>query len=121
MSSRNICIIGPRSSGKTTYLASLACHQEHKIKHHKKSQFKIIPINENAEELRDKAQNLLQEGGNLNPPGSLLTKIETLGIYPFITLRLKENCIAFLLSKNLKLPPEITRERYLMISLTLNH
>lgn len=89
MSSRNICIIGPRSSGKTTYLASLACHQEHKIKHHKKSQFKIIPINENAEELRDKAQNLLQEGGEFEPTRIALDENRNVRNLPFYHFTIK--------------------------------
>ena len=65
MSSRNVCIIGPRSSGKTTYLASLAFHEEHNIKNNSKSSFKVTSNNEDAEELKSKANLLLKEGGEI--------------------------------------------------------
>ncbi|MBL1211428.1 hypothetical protein [Geminocystis sp. GBBB08] len=60
----SIRVIGDRQSGKTTYMASLAYYPNAS-----KDSFvrNIIPIGENAEELVTKAQNILEQGLQLEP------------------------------------------------------
>jgi hypothetical protein len=60
----SIRMIGGRASGKTTYLASLACYS--KLKESNIVQA-IIPTNENSLELVSQASHILMKGGQLSP------------------------------------------------------
>ena len=63
MASNNICIIGPRSSGKTTYLASLLYHQQHQFKQNKKIYYRVIAQTVETRQLQEKAESLLLDFG----------------------------------------------------------
>jgi hypothetical protein len=63
----NIRIIGPRGSGKTTYLASLAYWPEKNIQQVKPKKFTIYPLNEDTKKLAEKAENIIYEGDSLEP------------------------------------------------------
>lgn len=65
----NIVIIGPRASGKTTYLAALASQAERQIQHQKRSQYKVVPRNLEAEKLLEKAAFLIKKSLQLEPTG----------------------------------------------------
>lgn len=60
----SIRVIGDRQSGKTSYMASLAYYPNASSDSFVKS---IIPIGENAEDLVTKAQNILEQGLELEP------------------------------------------------------
>lgn len=62
----NIRVIGPRNSGKTTYLAGLAYWPQNSSTASSK-QFKIVPLNEETENLASKAENLIVQGLQLEP------------------------------------------------------
>lgn len=82
MSSNNFCIVGPRKSGKTTYLAALAHHREHRIQHNQKSSYTVEPIGKDTEILAKKAKVLLREG--LGFEGTKLpNKVDDLPFYQF--------------------------------------
>ena len=59
----NIRVIGPRGSGKTTYLAALAYQPAKAMWKSKK--FNIQAINEDTKKLADKAENIICEGASL--------------------------------------------------------
>lgn len=80
MASGNICIVGTRASGKTTYLAALVYHEEHS-KGRKK--FKVIPQNPESRNLADKAQNILLKGGDFEPTVMQFKSIDELPFYSF--------------------------------------
>lgn len=62
----NISVIGPRSSGKTSYLAALAQWSVlgHGLYQHK---FDVQAIGEDAERLSQKAEAIIREGASLEP------------------------------------------------------
>ena len=62
----NICVIGPRNSGKLTYLASLAYWTDQK-RTGAANNFNVQPLNEDAKELAYKAENIICEGASLAP------------------------------------------------------
>ncbi len=64
MPSGNLCVVGPRGSGKTTYLAALAYHQKHR---QGKKVFKVKPTNPDSRKLADKADNILCQGDAFDP------------------------------------------------------
>ncbi len=77
----NIRVIGPRGSGKTTYLAALAYQPLLGV-----GQFKnlhIQAINEDTKKLAEKAENIILEGESLEPTGVLVRKIDDVPIYAF--------------------------------------
>lgn len=78
----NIYVIGPRSSGKTTYLAALA-YQPEKAKWKKKN-CKIKTINDDTKNLADKAETIIMEGASLEPTGTYVRTIYELPVYSFI-------------------------------------
>lgn len=88
MASRNICVVGPRSSGKTTYLASLAYHEEHIIQHNKKSKYTVTPVGTQAEELKNMAKTLLRDGGEIEVT-RIGDKIQTVDDLPFYSFGIK--------------------------------
>ncbi len=72
----NIRIIGPRSSGKTTYLSALASFGK------KGKSFTVTPINEESRRLLDYAENKLKQGERL--AGTDKIKIDELPDYLFL-------------------------------------
>ncbi len=77
----NIRVIGPRGSGKTTYLAALAYQP---VKQGAKAKnFKIQAINEDTKNLADKAETIILEGGSLEPTGVLVKSIDDVPVYSF--------------------------------------
>lgn len=77
----NIRVIGPRGSGKTTYLAALAYQPLLGV-----GQFKnlhIQAINEDTKKLAEKAENIILEGESLEPTGVLVRTIDDIPIYAF--------------------------------------
>jgi adenylate kinase family enzyme len=78
----NIYVIGPRASGKTTYLAALA-YQPLRAKQKNKN-FKVQALNEETRELADKAENIILEGASLEPTQRYVKTIDDLKVYSFI-------------------------------------
>lgn len=78
----NICVIGPRSSGKTTYLAALAYWPDQKRTGKNSNSFNIQPLNEDAKELAYKAENIICEGASLAPT-EVAGGIDALPYYSF--------------------------------------
>lgn len=75
----NIYVIGPRASGKTTYLAALA-YQPLRAKQKNKN-FKVQALNEETRELADKAENIILEGASLEPTQRYVKTIDDLKVY----------------------------------------
>ncbi|MEG3857953.1 hypothetical protein [Microcoleus sp. herbarium12] len=78
----NICVIGPRASGKTTYLAALA----YKRRTSKNSQkFNIQPLGDDSREIADKAENIICQGASFEPNkiGGLTKTVDDLPLYSF--------------------------------------
>ncbi|MGK7873615.1 MAG: hypothetical protein AB4426_09990 [Xenococcaceae cyanobacterium] len=63
----NIVIIGPRNSGKTTYLAGLSYWPKLRDVLQKKSAYKVQALNQDAKKLQEKAENIILEGESLEP------------------------------------------------------
>jgi hypothetical protein len=78
----NIYVIGPRASGKTTYLAALA-YQPSRAKQKNKN-FKVQALNEETRELADKAENIILEGASLEPTEKYVRTIDDLKVYSFM-------------------------------------
>ncbi len=76
----NIRIIGPRSSGKTTYLAALAYLPKASGE---KSYFKIEPVGEDAKKLAAEAENIICLSESLTPTGVRTKDIFSLPVYQF--------------------------------------
>ncbi|MDJ0511663.1 MAG: hypothetical protein QNJ64_20790 [Crocosphaera sp.] len=62
MTNGNIAIIGPRASGKTTYLAALAYHQNHTVSTKKGKIYQVNPKNPEARQLKEQAEEILLTG-----------------------------------------------------------
>lgn len=77
----NIRVIGPRGSGKTTYLAALAYQPVQPGG--KTKNFKVQAINEDTRKLAEKAETLILEGGSLEPTGVLVKTIDDVPVYSF--------------------------------------
>jgi hypothetical protein len=77
----NIRVIGPRSSGKTTYLAALAYWSSFRGK---KSNFSIEPINEETKKLAVWAENIICQGADLEPSKAKGKDVSELPIYQFV-------------------------------------
>ena len=78
----NICVIGPRASGKTTYLAALA----YKRRTSKNSQkLNIQPLGDDSREIADKAENIICQGASFEPNkiGGLTKTVDDLPLYSF--------------------------------------
>ncbi|MFW6296747.1 MAG: hypothetical protein ACOC04_06110 [Halothece sp.] len=63
----NICIIGPRASGKTTYLAALAYCQDKRQRQARTKIYNIQPLNEEAKQLTAQSENIIQQGLSFEP------------------------------------------------------
>ena len=78
----NICVIGPRGSGKTSYLAALA--YRNRIMRKSKG-FKIIPLSDDSRKLAEKAENIICEGESVEPTviGQEIQTVDDLPYYSF--------------------------------------
>jgi hypothetical protein len=69
----NISVIGPRSSGKTTYLAAL-CHWPMQASSYKgKKPFSVSAVGSDSMELAEKASSIILEGGSLEPTNNYVS------------------------------------------------
>lgn len=80
-----IRIIGPRGSGKTTYLAALAYLP--KTVAAKVTKYTIQPINDNTKLLAEKAESIIREGSSLEPT-TIIGGIDSQPVYSF-TIEIK--------------------------------
>ncbi|MDF5732050.1 MAG: hypothetical protein PUP92_29630 [Rhizonema sp. PD38] len=78
----NIRVIGPRGSGKTTYLAALAYWPDKRRTGKQAHHFTIQALNDETRELADKAENIIREGGSLEPT-TVAGGIDSLPFYSF--------------------------------------
>jgi Double-GTPase 1 len=78
----NIRIIGPRGSGKTTYLAALAYYPDKGRSGRKNKNLKLQPLNDETKTLADKAEDIILEGESLEPT-SVEGGIDALPFYSF--------------------------------------
>ncbi len=84
-----ITIIGPKNSGKTTYLAGLADWPEQMIQSRKNTLFTVEPINKDAKKLKQEAQEKIREGVYLEP--TELLPNSTVNDLPYYFLKIKIN------------------------------
>jgi Double-GTPase 1 len=78
----NIRVIGPRTSGKTTYLAALAYWPDGRSKANKNSYFKIQPIGDDTKNLVNNAENIICQGNSLEAT-TVKGGIDEMPIYSF--------------------------------------
>jgi hypothetical protein len=78
----NIRVIGPRSSGKTTYLAALA-YQPEKARGKKTKKYTIQAVNDETKKLAEQAENIIVEGASLEPTSVNVRSIDSLPVYSF--------------------------------------
>jgi hypothetical protein len=78
----NICIIGPRASGKTTYLAGLSYFNEYAGS---RSSYKVQPLNDDACQLVEMAENTILQGSSIAPTrlGDRIHTVDDLPYYSF--------------------------------------
>ena len=76
----NISVIGPRMSGKTTYLAALAYHKTYLASHQKGLKYTITAQNPEARQLQKEAEEVLLAGSHFRA-----NKVEEKSVfeYPF--------------------------------------
>jgi len=79
----NIRVIGPRGSGKTTYLAGLAYWPTEQNQAGKKSRFAIQPLNQETTKLAENAENIIMDGKSLEPTITHVRNIYDLPSYSF--------------------------------------
>lgn len=85
----NICIIGPRASGKTTYLAALSYLPELQISRGNKNIFKVTPLGEEGRQLAESAENIIVNGVMFEPTGYVLQVAETVDDLPFYSFKIE--------------------------------
>jgi Double-GTPase 1 len=85
----NICIIGPRASGKTTYLAALAYKKRLSSK---SKNFNLQPMNDDSRAIADKAENIICQGESVEPTviGDVIQSVDDLPFYSF-NIEIKKN------------------------------
>jgi hypothetical protein len=76
----NICIIGPRASGKTTYLAGLSYYSEYGGSH---SKYTVSPIGDESRELKEKAEDTILNGLSFDPTNLQVQTVDDLTYYSF--------------------------------------
>jgi hypothetical protein len=78
----NICVIGPRRSGKTTYLAALA--YSYSLQKDRKK-LSVKPLNDESKKLQDKAQDILCQGFSFEPTviGNVIKNVDDLPYFSF--------------------------------------
>ena len=69
----NIVVIGPRASGKTTFLAGLAYWPKRQQVKKKQSRINVLPQNDDADKLQRTAINLIEEGDYPDPTKEVFT------------------------------------------------
>ena len=81
----NICVIGPRASGKTTYLAALAYWENHQIQRKKGKNFHVQPLNDESRNLAEKAEDIIFQGLSVEPTviGDAIQTVDDLDYYSF--------------------------------------
>jgi hypothetical protein len=84
----NIRVIGPRGSGKTTYLAALSYWTDTQQKSGKKPYYTIEPIGQDAQKLVLLAENIICEGNSVPPTQIMVDGINMLPEYIF-TIKVK--------------------------------
>lgn len=89
----NICIIGPKGAGKTTYLAGLAYWPDTK-----NEIFEVTAITKEAQELANRAENIILNGSSLAPTEIDGLKIKTVYDLPLYSFQIEK--------KRKWLPPE---------------
>lgn len=77
----NIRVIGPKGSGKTTYLAALAYQPEKANR--KKKKFNIQSLNDDTRKLADEAESIIVQGASLPPTNYQVKTIDDLVFYSF--------------------------------------
>jgi hypothetical protein len=78
----NIFVIGPRKSGKTTYLAGLAYWSQRKLAL-KQKMFTVHPLNEDARYLAEQAKNIILPQASLEGTRIPLEGVNDLPVYSF--------------------------------------
>lgn len=78
-----ICVIGPRASGKTTYLAALAYFNTLNREIRGRNYFSIHPIDDDTRKLAEKAQNIILQGASMEPTPLELGEVIAPPIYSF--------------------------------------
>jgi hypothetical protein len=88
----NICVIGPKSSGKSTYLAALSYFPELQLNTTKKNSFKVMPLGEDARKLAESAENIITTGLVLEETviGDKINKVDDLLYFSF-KIEVKKN------------------------------
>jgi hypothetical protein len=76
----NICIIGPRASGKTTYLAGLSYYSQYTGPHDK---YTVLPLNDESRELKYQAEDTLLKGLSFDGTGNYVHTVDDLNYYSF--------------------------------------
>ena len=76
----NICIIGPKSSGKTTYLAGLSYYSEYEDSD---SKYTVAPLNDESRELKQQAKDTILKGLSFDATGNYVQSVDDLNYYSF--------------------------------------
>lgn len=76
----NICIIGPKSSGKTTYLAGLSYYSEYGDSD---SKYIVAPLNDESRELKQQAKDTILKGLSFDATGTYVQSVDDLNYYSF--------------------------------------
>ena len=76
----NICIIGPRASGKTTYLAGLSYLPQLP---RWSNEYEIQPLNDDTRKLIDMAEDIILQGLSLESTGNFVHTVDDLLYYSF--------------------------------------
>lgn len=79
----NIRVIGPRNSGKTTFLAGLAYWPDKQKRESRKKYFNIHSLNDETEGLATRAENIIMEGADLEPTSVHVRSTDELPSYLF--------------------------------------
>jgi len=85
----NICIIGPRGSGKTTYLAALAYWPQASENTEAFPRFNVQAVSEDASKLKDKADRIIRQGAAMKPTEIDGIEISSVDDLPYYLLRLE--------------------------------
>lgn len=85
----NICIIGPRGSGKTTYLAALAYWPQRGKNTEAYPRFTMQAVSEDARKLKDKADRIIRNGAAMKPTEIDGIEVSSVDDLPYYLLRLE--------------------------------
>ncbi|ABG52430.1 conserved hypothetical protein [Trichodesmium erythraeum IMS101] len=76
----NICIIGPKNSGKTTYLAGLSYYSDYGGSC---SKYIVSPLNDESRELKQQAEDTILTGLSFDATGTYVQSVNDLNYYSF--------------------------------------